>query len=160
MITARKIGATVAFTGAIVFSLVLIAWPNLHRYRQLLFVDSALYGNVGRMKLLLALGADVNKFECQTPRCLTPLIAAAETGQYEAAQLLLERGADVNKRMKRGQTALMFASYHGHIDVGRLLLASGADVNADFEGDTALSWAKQKDHAEIVNLLITSGATR
>jgi ankyrin repeat protein len=96
------------------------------------------------MKLLLPVGADVNELECQTPRCLTPLIAAAETGQYEAAQLLLERGADVNKRMKRGQTALMFAS----------------DVNADSEGETALSWARQKRHAEITSLLISRGATR
>ena len=159
-ITGRKVSAAIAFTGAIVFSLVLLTWPNLRSYRQVAFVESAFNGNIGWMKLLMAVGADTNGFECQTVRCRTPLVAAAEAGQYEAVQLLLAHGADVNKRMKRGQTALMFASYHGHTELVRLLLQSGADVNADFEGDTALIWAKQKGHAEIVNLLITTGATR
>jgi uncharacterized protein len=160
MIIGRRVAAAIAFTGAIVFSLALLSWPNLYHYRQLAFVESALNGNIGSMKLLLALGADVNEFECQAPRCRTPLIAAAEAGQSEAVQLLLARGADVNKKMKRGQSALMFASYHGHAELARLLLENGADVNADFEGDTALSWARQKGHAEIVNLLIGTGATR
>ena len=160
MITGRRVVAAVAFAGAIVFSLVVFSWPNLRNYRQVAFVESALDGNVGRMKLLMAVGADANDFECPTARCRTPLIAAAGAGQYEASQLLLARGADVNKRMERGQTALMFASYYGHTEVVRLLLASGADVNADFIGDTALSWAKQKGHAEIVDLLVAAGATR
>lgn len=160
MIIGRRVPAAIAFTGAIVFSLVLLSSPNLRNYRQVSFVESAYNGNIGCMKLLMAVGADANEFECQNARCRTPLIAAAEAGQYEAAQLLLARGADVNKRMTRGQTALMFASYHGHTELVRLLLGNGADVNADFEGDTALNWAKQKGHAEIVNLLIATGATR
>ena len=160
MITGRRIAAVVAFTVALVLSLVLLSWPNVRNYRQAAFVESALNGNVGWMKLLLAAGADVDEFECPTARCRTPLIAAAQGGRCEALQLLLARGADVNKKMKRGQTALMFASYYGHTEAVRLLLTSGADVNADFEGDTALSWAKQEGHGEIADLLIATGATR
>jgi ankyrin repeat protein len=160
IITGRRVAAIAAFTGAIVFSLVLLSWPNLRSYRQAAFVNSAHNGNVGTMKLLLALGANANELECPTDRCRTPLIAAVQGGQYEAVKLLISRGADVNKRMKRGQTALMFASYYGHTELVKLLLASGADVNTDFEGDTALSWAKQQGHAEIVSLLIATGATR
>lgn len=160
MITRRRVAAAFAFTGAIVCSLVLLTWPNLHHYRQVAFVEAALNGNVGRMKLLMALGADPNEFECQSARCRTPLIAAAGEGHYEASELLLARGANVNKRMKRGQSALMFASYYGRTEVVKLLLARGADVNADFEGDTALTWAKQKGHGEIADLLIASGAMR
>lgn len=160
MITGRRVAAAIAFTGALVFSLVLLSWPNLRNCRQAAFVESAGNGNVGRMKLLLAVGADTNEFECQTARCRTPLIAAAQGGRCEALQLLVARGADVNKKMKRGQTALMFASYYGHTEAVRLLLTSGADVNADFEGDTALSWAKHKGHGEIANLLIASDATK
>lgn len=123
-------------------------------------MEAATRGNIASMKVLLAVGADANEFECQTDRCRTPLIAATQAGQYEAVQLLLERAANVNTRMKRGQTALMFASYYGHSELVKLLLASGADVNASFEGDTALTWAKQKGHTEIVNLLIVGGAKR
>lgn len=160
MITTKRIGQAVAFVAAIVFSLALFSWPRLSNYRQTAFVDASFSGRITTMKLLMALGADVNGFECNTARCRTPLIAAAGAGQSEAVQLLLARGADVNKRMQRGQTALMFASYYGHTELVRVLLARGADVNADFEGDTALSWAKEKDHAEIVNLLIATGAAR
>jgi Ankyrin repeats (3 copies) len=133
MITGRRVAAAVAFTGAIVFSVVLFTWPNLRNYRQAAFVESALEGNVGRMKLLMAVGADANEFECPIARCRTPLIAAAGAGQYEAAQLLLARGAHVNKRMKRGQSALLFASDYSHTEMVRLLLTSGADVNADLK---------------------------
>ena len=105
IITSRRVAAAIAFTGAIVFSVVLLSWPNLRNYRQSAFVESALNGNVRWMKLLLAVGADASEFECQTVRCRTPLIAAAQAGQYEAVQRLIARGADVNKTMKRGQTS-------------------------------------------------------
>jgi len=160
MITHRRVATAIAFSGAICFSLVLISLPNLRSYRQLALVEAAVNGNVSLMKVLLTVGADVDEFECQAARCRTPLVAAAQAGQYEAVQLLLGRGADINRRMKRGQTALMFASYYGHTDLVRLLLTNGADVTADFEGDTALTWAKQKGHTEIADLLIAAGATK
>ena len=155
MITSRRVAAALAFIAAIGFSVALF----LYKYRQAVFVEAASRGNIASMKVLLAVGADANEFECQKDRCRTPLIAATQTGQYEAAQFLLERAANVNMRMKRGQTALMFASYYGHPKLVKLFLARGADVNASFEGDTALAWAKQKGHTEIVNLLIAGGAT-
>ena len=159
LISHRRVAAVTAFTGAIVFSLALISGPNLRSYSQLALVDAAFEGKVVWMKVLLAAGADVDEFECQAARCRTPLIAASQAGRYEAAQLLLARGANVNKRMKRGQTALMFASYYGHTSLVRFLLANGADVSADFEGDTALRWANQKGNTEIAELLTEAGAT-
>ena len=160
IITSRRVAAAIAFTGAVVFSVILLSWSNLGNYRQIVFVESSLNGNISRMKVLLSIGADVNGFECATARCRTPLTAAVQGGQYEAVQLLLARGADVNKKLKRGQTALMLASYYGHTELVRLLLANGADVSADSEGDTALSWAREKHRAEIVDLLIAAGATK
>lgn len=160
IITSRRTNAAIAFTGAIALSFFLLNWPNLREYRQVVFVDAALEGNVTLMKLLLFIGADANGLECQQVRCRTPLIAATQTGQHEAVQLLLARGADVDQRMKRGQTPLMFASYYGHTELVRLFLANGADVNADFGGDTALTWAKQKRHAEVISLLVANGANR
>jgi hypothetical protein len=160
IIISKWVGDCAVFFGALILSLVLVNWPTFLIYRQALFVDSALHGNIGRMRLLLAFGADANGFECPTPRCRTPLIAAVQRDQYEAVQLLLARGADVNKKMKRGQTALMMASYYDHAELVRLFLANGADVNGDFEGDTALNWAKEKHHPEIVELLIAAGATK
>lgn len=158
--TAKRFGAAGVFFGAIFLSLVLIISLHFRSYRQSLLVHSSLSGNVAMMKLSLALGADANEFDCPTSYCWTPIVSAAAANRLEAVRLLLERGADVNKKLKRGPTALLIASFHGDIEMVRLLLANGADVNADCEGDTALSWAKQKGHPEVVNLLIASGATR
>jgi hypothetical protein len=112
------------------------------------------------MKVLLAVGADVNEPACQTFLCPPPIVAAAFNQDPSAVRFLLDRGADANSRMKRGQTALMIASYHGYTNTVRLLLSRGADVNADFEGDTALEFARQKSHGDIADLLIKSGATK
>lgn len=158
--TARRFGAASAFFGAIFLSLLLFVGLNIQSYRQSLLIHSSLSGNIRVMKLSFALGAAANDSECQSAYCWTPLVAAAAANKSEAVRLLLERGADVNKKLKRGPTALMIASFHGDIEMVRLLLANGADVNADCLGDTALSWAKQKGHPEVVNLLIASGATR
>ena len=159
-ITPRRFGAASAFLGAIFLSLLLFIGPKLQGQRQAFLVYSALNGNISRMKLLLALGADANELECQTAYCLTPLVAAASANQSAAVQMLIARGADVNKKLKRGQTALMIASFHGDTEMVKLLIASGADVNADYEGDTALSWAKQKGHQDVAKLLIEAGATK
>ncbi|HEU4507238.1 MAG TPA: hypothetical protein VFR78_03300 [Pyrinomonadaceae bacterium] len=51
IITRERIVAAVAFTGAIAIALLLFSWPNLRNYRQALFVDSALEGNVSLMQL-------------------------------------------------------------------------------------------------------------
>lgn len=158
--TAKRFGAASAFFGAICLSVLLLVWPKFQSYRQSFLVYSSLNGNISKMKLSLALGADANESECEAANCWTPLVAAVAANHPEAVQVLLERGADVNKKLKRGQTALMIASYHGDTEMVRLLISSGADVNVDCEGDTALAWARQKNHGEIVSLLIAAGATR
>ena len=48
---------------------------------------------------------------------------------WDVVELLLGRGADVNKADDKGETALFWASYNGHVKVVELLLGRGADVN-------------------------------
>ena len=50
-------------------------------------------------------------------------------GLCEAAQVLLEAGAVVNRAKRDGLTALHLAVFKGHKAVVRLLLVAGADVN-------------------------------
>ena len=53
----------------------------------------------------------------------TALMLASRSGNKEAVQLLLDRGAQVNaKENLRGTTALMWAAEQGHSDIIRLLL--------------------------------------
>src|SRR5208282_1821095 len=58
------------------------------------------------------------------------LIKAAETGDLQLVQGLLDKGADVNTRTAIGYTALIEAVQNGKRDVAELLVTRGADVNA------------------------------
>jgi ankyrin repeat protein len=76
-----------------------------------------------------------------TPGAKTPLLYAARDGRSEAARLLIEAGADIEKADADGVTPLLTAIVNGHMDVVRLLLDAGANVNArDWYGRTPL-WA-------------------
>jgi ankyrin repeat protein len=53
----------------------------------------------------------------------------------DVARVLIDAGADVNKRCEHGRTALHIAAAWGHTDVVRLLLENGADPTiVDDEG--------------------------
>ncbi|KAI0859641.1 hypothetical protein F4860DRAFT_481716 [Xylaria cubensis] len=96
----------------------------------------------------------------------TPLQAAASVRSLDLVQLLIQRGADVNKPAKgrEGKTALQAACYGGsdvNIDLIKLLIANGADVNAppalEF-GWTALQAATHCGNFEVTLLLLDHGA--
>jgi len=53
----------------------------------------------------------------------TPLIVAAEGGNPDIAQKLLDFGTDVNAVDLYGETALMASTYSGYIDVVKLLVS-------------------------------------
>ena len=55
---------------------------------------------------------------------------AAVTGQAEAIELLIGRGADVNAAGRDGGTALHAAAFLGHEKAVDVLLRNGAKVNA------------------------------
>ena len=74
-----------------------------------------------------------------------------DSSNLEVAELLLDRGADVNAKNDLGQTPL----YHADSEVAELLLDHGADVNAknDF-GQTPLHYADSEE----AELLLDRGA--
>jgi ankyrin repeat protein len=89
------------------------------------------------------------------PGGMTPLLFAARDGQLDAAKLLAEAGADLNKADPNGITPLLMAATNGKIAVARFLVTRGADVKAaDWYGRTPL-WAA----VEMRNLDLRSGAT-
>merc|ERR1712224_1023177 len=59
-------------------------------------------------------------------------------GHVDAARLLLDKGAAVDRAAKRGTTPLFAACFMGHVDAVRLLLEKGAAVDrAADNGDAA-----------------------
>ena len=73
----------------------------------------------------------------------------AITGHVDAARLLLDKGADVNRATKDGQTPLYIACDYRHVDAARLLLDQGADIN----GRTSTA----RRHFDAVRLLLDNG---
>ena len=127
-------------------------------------------GNIEAVKQHLADGADVNAKNRSGATAMhsTPLCEAAGGGHKEVAELLIERGADVNAWDKRGKTPLHNAAWKGHVEIAKLLITKGADVNAKADkGRTPLDWAEKvndrhsykgkADKKEIADLLRKHG---
>jgi ankyrin repeat protein len=102
----------------------------------------------GIVALLLKFGLDV---DAQDSDNMTPLLLAAsewvifddsDARSTAAAQVLLEHGASVHVRNKKGQTPLHLASQNGLSGIVALLLKFGADVDAqDDDNMTPLHFA-------------------
>lgn len=95
-------------------------------------------GDLDGIKRYLAEGADINELSEQTQ--LSPLSWATLMGKKEAAELLLQLGANVNVRQEDGGTPLHIAAFLGRAELAELLIKEGADVNAKNRGgDTPAS---------------------
>ena len=111
-------------------------------------------GDLEAIKQHIADGADVNAPHFETPS----LIWAAIMGQTQAAELLLQHGADVNGKNRDGNTALHLTMFLGHTETAELLLKSGADLTAK-NGDGAtpidtlgVPWEMTKMMAQFMGL--------
>jgi cytohesin len=146
---------------------------------------AAYNGNIEAVKQHLAAGTDVNVKGGFADG--TPLHYAAANGHKEIAELLIEKGADMNAKDEDGGTPLDVAikykqtetvdllrkhggisgaadSIHlaaavGNIEAVKQHLAAGVDVTAKgYRGFTPLHYAARNGHKEIAELLITKGA--
>ena len=110
------------------------------------------------VRLLLDAGADP---ELHGDLDVPPLNVASMYGRTRAVELLLEAGADVNRRGGRcDATPLLYAASGGApSELVSLLIRAGADLNAtDSEGRTALSEAAACGRVDLVEILLRSGA--
>jgi arylsulfatase A-like enzyme/ankyrin repeat protein len=118
-------------------------------------VADAAGGDVSALERLLRDGADANAVDA---RGVSALARAAESGNLEAAKLLLAHGAMVNVS---GRTPLIAAAASGHRSMVELLLDHGAQVNAgEWNGATALQHAAENGHTPVLELLLDRGADR
>ena len=71
---------------------------------------AATWGKIACVKILVEVGADVNKNGYHG----TPLVRAAKGGHGECVEFLLSKGVDVNVCENSGCTALDLAARQGH----------------------------------------------
>ena len=84
-------------------------------------------GDIKAVKQHLANGVDVN---VMADNGGTPLGWNALLGQYEVAELLIQKGASVNFKGGDGGTALHSAAFLGRLEVAKLLIENGANIGA------------------------------
>jgi palmitoyltransferase len=89
--------------------------------------------------------------------------AAIGGGSIEAAELLLEFGADLDQE-SLGTTALHWCALRGHLDLARFLVEMGAGIDAvgykfDRDGQTPLQLAQARSQPEAARLLRDLGAS-
>ncbi len=102
--------------------------------------------------LLLAEGAAVDGTD--EARVNTALMGVAFKGYDHLAALLIEAGAEVDRRNGVGQTALMMAALFGKTAIVDRLIAAGADAAAtDAAGNDARSVAASQGNAAMVEHL-------
>lgn len=89
------------------------------------------------------------------------LVSAAEQGDAESVERLLDEGASVKTRNDNGETALIAATYENHLDVARRLIKAGADVNEKDDTEQSaylISTAEVGDDPRLLKLTLDNGA--
>jgi len=116
--------------------------------------------DIDTIRFFLERGADVDS-DAVDDNHSTLLHRASYHGNVEAAQLLLERGANINARNQVGQTPLhqVLNGSESQLTI-QLLLKHGADVDAlDIAKSTPLHLASQYGSAKATQLLLEHGAS-
>jgi ankyrin repeat protein len=119
---------------------------------QCCLVTAALKGRTKVVRILLALGADINTGVSHDG---APLQAAARQGDARTVSVLLQAGANVDKPGGHYGSALQAASALGHVEVVSLLVNAGANINAQGgHYGNALHAASATGKNDIVQLLV------
>lgn len=110
-------------------------------------------------KIKKLLEANPNLVLANDENSVRQLHVAAHSGRIDIAKLLIERGVDINAKIKDGKTPLHSAALGGQLEAARLLIKKGANINARDEYDfTPLHIAAFVGQLEIARLLIEKSA--
>lgn len=106
----------------------------------------------------LTLSGDEGKYEeMKDYRGRTALLWACYNAKADTAELLIERGVNLNAQDDTGRTPLMWAVTGANargLAVTKLMLEAGADTAMeDHGGATALSWAVERGNKDLLTLV-------
>ena len=127
-----------------------------------LMVATIYFGSSPSVRLLLGAGSEVNPGK-GVALDASPLFLAALAGDRDNIALLLDKGADPNRKMDvigMFPTSPLFQAVgFGDPGVVQALLKGGANIHeSDNDGMTALHWAVVANHSEAVKALLAAGA--
>ena len=106
------------------------------------------------VKRLLSKGKAIDVIGSRKYGYGSALHLAVREGHVDIAQVLIDRGAQVDVLDPDDFTPLHNAAWNGNLEMTELLLAAGADINAStYDGDTPLKLAKSNDQVQIAKFI-------
>ena len=152
------IGGDVELVGRILSTNVNVNFQDQNGYTALMYAATAKTDNPQVMNKLILANANLNlqtRYEKETA-----LIIATIGKNLEAANILLDNGANVNIKDTSGRTALIWAADMNFNDVIIPLLQQSANIDEkdNDDGFTALMWATFKGYSNVVKTLLEQGA--
>ncbi|PPS21060.1 ankyrin [Brachyspira murdochii] len=137
---------------------VVILWPIIKKITKNIKIENSesihiacLYGDLSKIKRLLASGININSKDFSDK---TPLMYAAEDGAIDTIDFLIRNGANINDTDVRGDSALIIAVKNNNIKASQLLIEKGADLNIKNEDNKdALNIAKDLGYKEITDFI-------
>ncbi|KAF4548992.1 Ankyrin repeat-containing protein 9 [Elsinoe fawcettii] len=123
------------------------------KYGETALCKASAQNKMEMIRFLISRNADV---EGTRDRSRKPLNAAAEHGHIEAAQILVNNGANV-RSPKRASSAFCTAVRHGQVAMAKYLIQVGADLGTHGGVVSELAVAAVDGHLEMVRLLLDAG---
>jgi ankyrin repeat protein len=116
------------------------------------------YNSYEVVKTLIDESTQVNKRDLSGRNSI--YYAATYNPDSKIINLLVENGADVNSKNKKGLTPLMRASAFNNYEVVKVLIEHGADINSKTEsGFTPILYAaKYSNDPKVIDILVENGA--
>ncbi len=107
------------------------------------------------------------RFDLKTKNVSIALLIAAENGDVNTFNCLLEGGADIQHEDKKGRTALTIASISGHLSIVKRIVEFCLEKQINLAIDhcdatdnaTSLMYASMNGHIMVVEYLIENGAS-
>lgn len=112
-------------------------------------------GDVAQIRKLVAGGESVSR-PCNG---FTPLLMACHKGYLEAANCLIEAGADVMQGSPSGLKPLAAAAGSGNVELVKLLVAHGADPAVSGCAHAPIVRAVMQGHLEVTRFLLECGVS-
>ena len=126
---------------------------EIKRYEELqvFALDFARTGKTQDLKAMLQSGMPVNLCDHKGNSLI---MLASYNGNFETTVMLVDFGAEVDKKNDRGQTQLAGVCFKGYIDIVKVLVKAGANIyENNGMGTTPIMFASMFGNSEIVKFL-------